>query len=389
MAFAPWLPLLLGVLTAVGPLSTDMYLPAFPAIERGFGLAEGSAQLTLATWFAGLSIGQLTQGTLADRYGRRRPLIAGTALYAIASAGCALSPDIVSLSAWRFLAALGGSASMVIPRAIVRDLAEGHAAARLLSQLMLVMGAAPILAPTLGGLVLSVSTWRTIFWIAAVYGAVCCVLVRQFLPDTLPQSRRVRLGLAAQLLRYIAILGDRGFITHVLMGGFAMSAMFAYIGGSPPVFIDGFHLTPPLYGALFGSCAFGLIAASQVNPRILPRFGSTRVLRTAIRVALAAAVVLVAVAISGRGGWLAIAIPIAVLVSCQGFVMPNATVGALARQGAQAGNASAMMGTIQFALGAVSGLVVGAFSNGSPLPMSLMMLCGMGGAVICDLYRPK
>jgi DHA1 family bicyclomycin/chloramphenicol resistance-like MFS transporter len=177
MGYPSWLPILLGFLTAVGPVSTDMYLPAFPAIEASLGAGDGSAQLTLATWFVGLAFGQLTQGSLADRFGRRRPLLVATAFYTLASAGCALSPNLATLSAMRFLAGFSGSASMVIPRAIVRDLADGHEAARLMSRLILVMGAAPILAPTLGGLVLGFGSWRTIFWIATAYGAICTVLV--------------------------------------------------------------------------------------------------------------------------------------------------------------------------------------------------------------------
>ena len=255
MKYPVWLPFLLGVLTAVGPLSTDMYLPAFPDIEASLGGRPGTAQITLATWFAGLAIGQITQGTLADRYGRRVPLIVGTAIYTVANAGCALAPDLFTFSALRFVAALGGSAGMVIPRAIVRDLADGHAAAQLMSKLMLVMGVAPILAPTLGGLVLTVAPWHAIFWITAVYGAVCCLLVWRLLPDTLPSERRVRVGVSLLVPRFIAILRDRVFLAWTLMGGFGMFSMFAYIGGSAPVLIQRFHFTPPQYGMLFGLSA--------------------------------------------------------------------------------------------------------------------------------------
>ena len=201
MPFPSWLPALLGLLTAVGPISTDMYLPAFPAIEAALGGRPGTAQVTLATWFLGLAVGQVTQGSLADRFGRRAPLIAGTALYTLASAGCAVAPDLATLSTMRFLAALGGSASMVIPRAIVRDLADGHAAARLMSRLMLVMGVAPILAPTAGGLVLATLGWQAIFWLATLYGVACLLLVWRLLPETLPPTGRARLGAAEMLAR--------------------------------------------------------------------------------------------------------------------------------------------------------------------------------------------
>ena len=388
MTYPAWLPLLLGVLTAVGPLSTDMYLPAFPAIEAGLGGRHGSAQITLATWFAGLAIGQITQGALADRFGRRTPLIAGTALYCVANAGCALAPDLLTLSLMRFLAAVGGSASMVIPRAIVRDLADGNAAARLMSKLMLVMGVAPILAPTLGGAVLGLFSWHAIFWITTVYGAVCCMLVWRFLPDTLAPERRVRLGFGAMLPRFASVLRDRIFLAFALMGGFSMFGMFAYIGGSPPVLIQRYGLDPRAYGMVFGLSAGAFILASQINPRILPRFGAARVIRVGVRVYLAMALVLLGCAVTGFGGVYGIVLPVAVGMGSMGFVMPNSAVGALSRQAAQAGSASALMGTIQFCLAALSGVLVGVLSDGTPVPMAAMMVMGALGAVTADRLRP-
>ena len=388
MPYPTWLPILLGFLTAVGPLSTDMYLPAFPEIEASLGGRHGSAQLTLATWFAGLAIGQLTQGTLADRYGRRGPLIAGTALYALANAGCALSPDLVTLSVMRFVAAFGGSASMVIPRAVVRDLADGHAAAKLMSKLMLVMGVAPILAPTLGGLVLAVAPWHVIFWITAAYGAICAALVWRLLPDTLAIERRTRLGVGNLMARFAAVLRDRGFLAYALMGGFGMFGMFAYIGGSPPVLIQRFGLTPPHYGMVFGLSAAMFILASQINPRILARLGAARVVRVATSVALLAGLALLACAVLERGGVYGVVIPVMITMGCMGFVMPNSAVGALSRHAAQAGSASALMGTLQFCLAALSGVLVGVLSDGTARPMGVLMVLGALGAVAADRLRP-
>jgi DHA1 family bicyclomycin/chloramphenicol resistance-like MFS transporter len=172
MPYPRWLPLLLGYLQAVGPMSIDMYLPAFPAIEADYHAAQGAAQITLATWILGLSVGQLVQGSLADRFGRRVPLLLGTAIYTVASVGCAVAPSIAWLAFWRFVAAFGGSASMIVPRAVVRDVAEGQAAAHMMSRLILILGVAPVLAPSLGGLVLTFASWRVIFWIVAA--SVCC-----------------------------------------------------------------------------------------------------------------------------------------------------------------------------------------------------------------------
>src|SRR5262249_28821142 len=337
-----WLPLLLGFLTAVGPATTDMYLPAFPAIEASFGSPSGSAQLTLAAWFAGLSVGQMTQGTLSDRFGRKAPLVVATTIYTLACLGCALAPTIQWLAAFRALAAVGASAGMVIPRAMVRDLAEGHAAAVLLSRLSLVMGAAPILAPTIGSAVLAFADWRGIFWILSAYGAACWLLVLLLLPDTLPVERRIRLNLTEQLRRYRAILGERGFITHATMGGFATFAFFAYLAGSSPVFIQGFGLTPGQYAMIFGANSFGLICCAQLNPLLLRRLGHHRVLRGVSRVHLAATVFLTVIAFAGLHTLPLVITPVMVAVSCMGMLNPNCIVGALARHQHHAGSASSV-----------------------------------------------
>jgi DHA1 family bicyclomycin/chloramphenicol resistance-like MFS transporter len=371
-----------------------MYLPAFPAIEASFGGQHGAAQVTLAAWFAGLAVGQVTQGTLADRYGRRLPLIVGTAFYALATMGCALSSDLSTLSIMRFVSAFGGSASMVITRAIVRDLADGHAAAKLMSKLILVMGVAPILAPSLGGFILIYSGWQGIFWFCAGFGLLSFLGVMFLLPETLPETGRVRLGFGGQMSRYASIVAERGFITHALMGGFAMFGMFAFLAGSPPVFIEHFHLSPQTYGLLFGCSAAGFILASQINPRILPLLGADRVLTWSVRTFLIATVVLTVMAFGQWLGvlpdlWWLIGLPIAISMATQGFTMPNATVGALSRHAAHAGSASALLGTLQFSLAATSGLLAGMFSDGTARPMALLMLTGALGATICEVYRPR
>jgi DHA1 family bicyclomycin/chloramphenicol resistance-like MFS transporter len=389
-----WLPLLLGFLSATGPLSTDMYLPAFPAIETSLGVRLGSAQVTLATWFLGLAIGQITQGSLADRFGRRAPLIVATAVFALANVGCALATDLVTLSVMRFIAAIGGSASMVIPRAIVRDLAEGHAAARLMSRLILVSGVAPILAPSLGGLMLNYASWHWIFWFAAIYGALCCALVAGLLPDTLPVEKRVKQSLGRMVARYGEILSERSFLTHAMMGGSGMFAMFAYIGGSPGVFIDGMHLQPAVYAVMFSSCAIFFIVCSQLNPMLLQRFGSDRMLHYACRIFLVATIALAAVAFGTRllpGGtqWWMILPPVMVMMGCQGFNMPNTTVGGLQRHAAHAGTASALMGMMGFCLAAISGLLVGQLSDGSARAIAVLALIGAISANVANLYRRR
>ena len=389
MRMPSWLPLLLGFLTAVGPISTDMYLPAFPDIERSFGTAPGSAQITLAAWFAGLAVGQIAQGTLSDRFGRRWPLLVGTSIYTLASAGCALAPDITSLSIMRALAAFGGSAGMVIPRAVIRDFVDGNAAARLMSRLMLVMGVAPILAPTLGGLMLTVVSWHAIFWFGAAFGLLSVVMVAWLLPDTLATEHRTSLGLGSMATRYVGIAVEPVFLTHAMIGTMAMFALFAYLGGSPGVFIDIFQLQPVQYGMLFGVNAVFYIACAQFNARLLNRFGASDLLSFGCRIFLAAACVLMVTAWTGWGGLPGILLPLTVTMASMGFITPNAVVGAMSRHAAHAGSASALMGTMQFGLGAISGFLVGLITDGTARPMAALIILGAIGANLADYRRPR
>ena len=384
-----WLTLLLGFLSAVGPVSTDMYLPSFPQLETDLHGAPGSAQITLSAWFFGLAVGQMTQGSLADRFGRRMPLMAGTAVYTLASAGCALSPDVAILSGFRVLAALGGSASMVIPRAMVRDLADGHAAARMLARLILIMGVVPILAPALGGAVLSVAGWRVIFWAAAAYGLTALILVWLTLPDTLPRDRRVQLGAFGLIRRYGMVARERGFVTHALQASLGMGALFAYLGGSPTVFIGQYHVTPVRYGMLFGLNASAFIAGSQVSARLLPRFGADRMLRATMTILSAAVLLLTYDASTGFGGLAGLVPPLFVILGGLGLMMPVVTVGALSRHSAQAGTASALIGTWQYGFAAITGGLVGLAHDGTPRPMAAIMLICIAGAVLADRARPR
>jgi DHA1 family bicyclomycin/chloramphenicol resistance-like MFS transporter len=387
MRFPSWLPWLLGFLTAIGPASIDMYLPAFTAIESSLGAPPGAAQVTLATYFAGLAVGQMTQGTLSDRFGRRNPIIVGTLIYALASIGAALSPSIGWLAAFRALSAVGGAAGTVIPRAVVRDLATGQAAAIMMSQLMLVLGLAPILAPSLGSAVLAFASWRWIFWILAGYALICSALVFALVPETLPPERRIALHPAQQLARYGAILRERVFLTHAAMGCCASLAFFSYLSGSSPVFIRGFQLSPLRFALIFGLCSMGLIGSTQINARLLPRFGLSRILRVVSRTHLCATLTLAVVAFSGAHLLPLVILPVFVAVSCMGYINPNMVAGALTHQGHNAGSASALIGTGQFLLGAIGGLLVGRFTDGTPRGMAALMLLGSIGLVIADHLR--
>jgi DHA1 family bicyclomycin/chloramphenicol resistance-like MFS transporter len=384
-----WLPTLLGLFIAVGPAATDMYLPAFPAVEASFGTAPGTAQLTLATWFAGLAVGQITQGTLSDRFGRRIPLMVGFIVFTLSTIGCALAPSLTALAIFRTTAAFGASAGMVISRAVVRDLSEGQAAAIMMSRLVLVMGVAPILAPTIGGAILAFAHWRVIFWTLAIYGTACVITAWKALPETLPEEHRLRLTLAGQASRYLMIMRERTFLTHAIMGGCSTFCMFAYLSGCSPVFEDGFGLSPSAFGLIFGLCAISLVGCSQLNARLLPRFGLNRMLTAVTRVSLCGTVVLLVVAFSGMHLLWAVVAPLVVVIGCQGFNNANATAGALFRHAGHAGSASALMGTFQFSLGASAGVLVGLLTDGTPRGMAAMMFCGMLGAVIADRFRPR
>jgi DHA1 family bicyclomycin/chloramphenicol resistance-like MFS transporter len=384
-----WLPSLLGLFIAVGPAATDMYLPAFPAVEASFGTAPGTAQLTLATWFAGLAVGQITQGSLSDRFGRRIPLMAGFGVFTLCTIGCALAPSLTWLAIFRALGAFGASAGMVIARAVVRDLAAGQAAAIMMSRLVLVMGMAPILAPSIGGLILTFAHWRVIFWLLAVYGTACVMIAWRILPETLPRERRIRLGPTAQFQRYMTILKERTFLTHAIMGGCSTFCMFAYLAGCSPVFEDGFGLTPSQFALIFGLCAVALVGCSQLNARLLPRFGLSAMLTAIPRISLGGTLVLVIVAFSGVHRLAPIVAPLVVVIGCQGFNNANTNAGALQRHAGHAGSAAALMGTFQFSLGASSGLLVGFVTDGTPRGMAAMMFCGMLGAVIADRFRRR
>jgi DHA1 family bicyclomycin/chloramphenicol resistance-like MFS transporter len=384
-----WLPSLLGLFIAVGPAATDMYLPAFPAVEATFGTEPGTAQITLATWFAGLAVGQITQGSLSDRFGRRIPLIVGFCVFTLATLGCALAPTLTALAIFRAIAAFGGSAGMVIARAVVRDLAEGQAAAIMMSRLILVMGVAPVLAPTIGGAILAFAHWRVIFWLLTIYGTACIVTAWKTLPETLPEERRTRLTLAGQAARYLMILREKTFLTHAIMGGCSSFCMFAYLSGCSPVFEDGFGLNPSEFALIFGLCAVSLVSCAQLNARLLPRFGLNRMLTSVAWVSFTGTLAFVALAFSGVHVLWAIVAPLVLVIGCQGFNNANATAGALARHAGHAGSASALMGTFQFGLGASSGVLVGFLTDGTPRGMAAMMACGMLGAVIADRFRPR
>ncbi len=357
-------------------MTTDMYLPSLPTLAREFGATGGAVQLTLAAFFIGLAAGQLLYGPLADRYGRKPPLYAGIVLFVAASALCALAPTLDALVALRFLQATGCCAGIVISRAVVRDLFEAHEAARMFSLIMLVMGVAPILAPLAGGYLLVLLGWQSIFWALALFGALCLLAAAAWLPET--RAPHAAVALSRALPGYLLLLRDRRFLGFTLAGGLAQGGMFAYISGSPQVFIDVYGVPAQHYGWLFGLNAFGLIAASQLNRRLLRRMGPQAVLDRAASVNAALGVVLLLLVATGGLGFAGILLPLFGYVASLGMIFPNSQALALAEHGVRAGTASALIGTLQFGVAGIASSLVGALYDGSALPMAAVIaVCGV------------
>jgi MFS transporter, DHA1 family, multidrug resistance protein len=396
MALSPQRPstlrltIILGCLAAFGPLSIDMYLPSLPTLAQEFRTDTAAAQLTLSIFFIGLAFGQALYGPIADRYGRKRPLLFGCALYMLASIACVLAPSIESLVALRLAQALGGCAGMVISRSVVRDLFDAHESARVYSFLMLVMGIAPITAPLLGGQLLALFGWRAIFWLLGGFGLTCLLMVAFGLPESLPAERRNRAGIGRSLGVYLQLLADRRFVGYALAGGFLSAGMFAYISGSPFVVIELYGVSPQQYGWIFGTNALGLIIASQLNRWLLARYRGDTILFATLATAAAASVVLVLVAALGLGGLAGLLLPLFVCIASVGLVGPNTAAAAMAPYGRSAGRAPARLGTLQFVVGALSGIVVGALYNGTALPMAgTIAACCMAALVVFQaLARP-
>jgi DHA1 family bicyclomycin/chloramphenicol resistance-like MFS transporter len=367
------LVIVLGSVNAIGPLSIDMYLPAFPDIARGLQTSASAVQLTLTACVAGLALGQLLIGPLSDRLGRRMPLLAAMSTYSAASILCSVAPSVVMLMGLRFLQGLAGAGGVVIARAVVRDLHSGAAAVRLFSSLMLVTGLAPILAPLAGAQILEHASWRGIFVVLTVLSALIALIVLVGLRETLPPERRSGHGLASTLQTMRRLLRDRWFVCHGLAGGLGFGALFAYISGSSFVLQGIYGVSPQLYSVLFAMNGLGLIAGSQVNAHIVGRYGPARLLRAGLTAIAAAAGTLFAVVVIGGFGVWAVLIPMFVIVSSLSFVMPNATALALADHAEVAGTASALLGVIQFLIGALVAPLVGAGGTDSAVPMATVM----------------
>lgn len=351
--------LILGTLVGLVPLTIDLYLPALPAIARDLNVPSSAVQLTLTGTLVGLGLGQLVIGPLSDTVGRRIPLVAGTMLHITASLLCLIAPSVALLATFRVLQGVGAAASMVVALAVLRDLFTERTAASTLSRLMLVMGVVPILAPTLGGAILVVASWRGIFAVLAVLGVVLLVVALVALRETLPPERR-RTGQFMPVVRtYGSLLTDRAFIALVLVGALGMSALFSYVSGAPFVLQGQYGLSQQVFAVVFGVGAVALIGASQLNPVLLDRFPTRQIVFGGLVASTFFGLVMTALAITGIGGLPGFMITLWLVLASIGFVLPNAPALALSRHGEAAGTASALLGAAQFGLGALVAPLVG------------------------------
>ncbi|MFJ3421963.1 MULTISPECIES: multidrug effflux MFS transporter [unclassified Streptomyces] len=364
---------MLGALSAVPPLSMDMYLPALPDVTRTLHSSATSGQLTLTACLTGMALGQLVVGPMSDRWGRRKPLLIGLLVYVLASVCCAVAPDAGLLIGCRLLQGLAGAAGIVIARAVVRDLYDGLEMARFFSTLLLVSSLAPVVAPILGGQVLRFTAWRGVFLVLAAIGVALTALVWRRLPETLPPERRRGGGVLGALFIMRGLLADRVFAGYVMVNGFAYGALFSYIAASPFVIQGIYGASPQTFSLLYGLNSLGMMIVGRVNGKLLVgRVRLDRALGAGLSVIAVAGTVLLLVAqgVFGDAGTVPVACCLFVMISALGLVLPNTNALALMRTPHAAGSASALVGTSCFAMGAVATLLVGIAGKGTAVPMA-------------------
>lgn len=377
----------LGAATALGPLSIDLYLPAFPELARELGASEAAVQLTLTACVVGLALGQLVAGPVSDAVGRRVPIAVGLGAWALASFACALAPSIATFTALRFTQGLAGAAGVVVARAVVRDLVSGPELVRSFSKLMLVVGVVPILAPTLGGLLLERTSWRGLFVVLGVVGALLTGVVLVGLRESLPADRR-RSGVRRALGSYKLLLLDRGFVGAAAVVSLTFSALFIYVSSSSFVLREVFDLTPGQFGLLFGVNSVGLVLGNQVSGLLANRWPAAVMLPRAVGLGLFGAVLVLVAGLTGALGIVGVVVPLFVIVFSVGAAMPVASSRAMNAHPERAGAASALLGVLQFAVGGALAPLVGLAGSATVLPLAgLMTACLLGSLLVLRFTR--
>jgi DHA1 family bicyclomycin/chloramphenicol resistance-like MFS transporter len=375
---------ILGGLVSFGPLSIDMYLPAFPAISKELHTTTSLVQLSLTFCMLGLALGQLIAGPISDRIGRRTPLIVGLILYALASVLCAFSPSVWFLIAMRLLQGLGGAAGIVIANAMARDLFSGSELTRFFTLLALINGTAPVLAPVIGGQLLRAMDWQGVFVVLTLFGVVMLLAVVFFLPDTLPAKQRQTGGVKQTFISFGRLLGDRSFMGYALSLGFVLGAMFAYIAGSPFILQDIYGASPQMFSLFFAINSLGIIAASQITGKLAKKISGDRLLAAGIGLAAVSSVILL-IAIMAHAPLPVFLVPLFFVVSSVGLVASTSYSLALQNQGKRAGTASAVLGVMTFLVGGVAAPLVGIAGSTTAVPMGIIIVIAEIGAVVCYL----
>ncbi|GGB00185.1 multidrug effflux MFS transporter [Puia dinghuensis] len=365
--------LVLGSLTALGPFSIDMYLPGFEDIARSLGTSVANVGLSLASYFVGISLGQLLYGPLLDRYGRKKPLYAGLSLYIVATMFCMQARDINVLIALRFIQAVGSCAAQVAAMAMVRDLFGPKESAKVLSLLLLVLGASPMIAPTAGGYIVVTWGWRAIFLVLLILGAVILLLSIFFLPDSYPADVHFSLKPGPIIRNFISVFLIPQFLIYVFVQSLAFAGLFAYVSGSPVVFMSVFHVDKKVYGWIFAFLSVAFIGLSQFNSLLLRRYTSQQIIRVALIGQVVVGLVFWGFA---QAGWLSLTSTMGFLflfLGCLGYTNPNAAALAMAPFAKNAGTASSLLGALQLGVGALAATGVSAFADGTARPMAAII----------------
>ncbi|HRI20078.1 MAG TPA: multidrug effflux MFS transporter [Panacibacter sp.] len=382
--------LILGLLSAIGPFSIDMYLPGFPTIAADLHTTVDEVAYSLSSFFFGICAGQLIYGPLLDRFGRKRPLCIGLIIYVAASLGCAVSNSVEMLIGFRLLQALGGCVGMVAPGAIVRDSFPVNENAKIFSLLILILGVSPIVAPTVGSYLISSLGWHSVFIVLAVITALLLVAVIFLLPESKQPDPSMSLKPRPIINNFIFVLRQPQFSTYAFSGAIAAAGLFAYLAGSPFVFMKIYNVSEQQYGWIFGLIAAGLITSSQLNNVLLRKYSSAQIIRIVLLVQTTIGIVLFICSVFDLLNLYSTIFLIFLFLSCQGFSFPNSSALSLAPFTKEAGSASALMGALQMGFGALASALVGMINNGTTLPMTgIMAGCALLGLIILSIGRKR